>query len=184
MSESSLEWLQVGFVARSHGLRGDLIVRCFHYDPSNLLAAKTVALAVRKENDEADFSSLKTFRVESSKLLANAAREIGVRLHDVRTRDASDALVGQQICLKRIELGLDADEIFLADLVGFRVLVDGKDYGVVSAVQSYPASDVLVVKRAEGTPIEVPYVHPYIVRTDAASRVIEAAFLEDFEEST
>jgi 16S rRNA processing protein RimM len=91
-----------------------------------------------------------------------------VSAENVADADAAKALSGTVLYAPRDLLDVGPDEYLDADLTGCRVVgVDGKEYGVVDAVEHYPASDMLVVA---GT--LVPMVRAHVREIDVAARRI------------
>lgn len=91
-----------------------------------------------------------------------------IRAERVDDADAAKALADAVLFAPRERLEVGADEHLDADLVGCRVLgVDGTDYGMVSAVAHYPASDMLVVGKTL-----VPMVRAIVREIDTSARRI------------
>ncbi len=91
-----------------------------------------------------------------------------IRAERIDDADAAKALSGAVLYAPRDHLDVRAEEYLDADLKGCRVLgVDGTDYGIVDAVEHYPASDMLVVG---GT--LVPMVRAHVREIDVGARRI------------
>jgi 16S rRNA processing protein RimM len=120
--------LEVGRVVKPHGLRGEVIVE--------LVTNRTERLAPGTELATDDGS----LRVEWA--TSHQGRWI-VQFEGVAGRDAAEALRGTVLSAEPLE---DADALWVHELVGSRVEgTDGTDYGVVTAVEANPASDLLVL---------------------------------------
>jgi len=82
--------------------------------------------------------------------------------------DASRELIGAELYAPRDAFVLDAGEYLDEDLVGCRLVDEaGTDLGSVSAVEHYPAQDLLVVGKSR-----VPMVRAFIREIDLAGRRI------------
>src|SRR5947209_857190 len=115
------DFLEVGFVRKAHGLRGQIHVQL--HDPGS---------SALEEVDH-------LFLGEPPRRYAlRSAQELGggmylVQLDGVSDRDAAEALRGQAVRAQRQELEpLAEDEIYLADLVGLTVhLAGGERVGTI-----------------------------------------------------
>jgi 16S rRNA processing protein RimM len=104
-----------------------------------------------------------------------------IALHGVGSREAAEALVGATIAVPRDALPPAADdEVYLADLVGLRVVVGEHEQGVVESVVHHPASDCVRVREAAGLR-EVPLTPPYLVEIDLGAGCVRLLHVEDFE---
>jgi len=120
--------LEVGRVARAHGIRGSVVVdlvtdRIERLEPGSVLSS-----------DEGD-------------LIVVAARPFGRRwlvdFQGVGDRSQAEELAGRVLSAEAID---DPDEWWVHDLVGCEVVeVDGTDRGRVVELQANPASDLLVL---------------------------------------
>lgn len=120
--------LEVGRIARPHGVQGELVVelltdRVERLVPGSVLYAGTRPLVV---------SASRPF-----------AHRFLVWFEGVLGRTAADALHGQALFGDPIE---DPDALWVHELIGCTVEeLDGTARGVVVAVQANPASDLLVL---------------------------------------
>jgi 16S rRNA processing protein RimM len=95
-------------------------------------------------------------------------------LDGVDTRDAAEALRGQEVYIRQTDaLPLDADEYYLHDLPGMRVeTVEGTTIGTVKEVLETGANEVLIVTRPEGGEALIPMIKDVIKQFDIAARLI------------
>lgn len=91
-----------------------------------------------------------------------------IRIAGVDDPEAAKAFAGAVLRAPRERIALEAGEYWDSDLVGCAVFgVDGREYGQVSAVEHYPASDMLVVA---GTML--PMVAAYVRAIDLGEKRI------------
>ncbi len=151
--------IEVGYVARPHGVRGEL--RAIHYDPESdaLLSVPQVTIAGR------------AYEVESARASKGA---VLLRLAGVRDRNQVIDMRGQAIAVERDQLALEDGEYFLSDLVGCEaVLEDGTDFGVVAAIETGP-QDRLVIHHGDHERL-LPLVPEFVVDIDLdAARIVVA----------
>jgi 16S rRNA processing protein RimM len=120
--------LEIGHIARPHGLRGEVVV-VLVTDRLERLASGSVL--------DADGRSLTVAASRSHQ------RNHIVSFDGVSDRDAAEALQGTALRAAALD---DPDELWVHDVIGARVVtVDGTDVGVVEAVEANPASDMLVL---------------------------------------
>lgn len=129
--------LEVGRVARPHGVQGDVLVAPLTNVP------------------ERRFTPGARLRVGGQELEVTAARPHGTRwiVHFAGTDDrtAAEALHGATVEAEPLD---DPDVLWVHDLMGARVrTVDGREVGTVVAVEANPADDLLVLDTGALVPI-------------------------------
>lgn len=167
------EWLQVGYVARAHGLRGELGVKTFDPTSTALGEVERVQLTTRS-------GEVKTFALDD---LRDAPKgDLLLTLAGVRSREAADALVGSTIAVHRDELEPPEEgEFFQGDLVGLEARTpEGRRLGIVAEVWSSGPVPNLVVKDGEAEQM-IPFADDFVVKVDLDARTIVLRPLE-FEE--
>jgi 16S rRNA processing protein RimM len=128
--------LEIGHVARAHGLRGEVLVvlltdRLERLTPGSVLDADGRSLTVTASRTH--------------------QRNHIVSFDGVSDRDAAEALQGATLRAPAID---DPDELWVHQLIGARVVaVDGSDVGAVDAVEANPASDMLVLDNGALVPV-------------------------------
>jgi 16S rRNA processing protein RimM len=148
--------LAVGYVARAHGIRGELRVH-LHAPGSTALEGASVL-----------FIDGVAFELDSARAAADAWL---VRLVGVEDRDRAESLAGKPIEIERAELHLAEGEYLVADLVGCACEdPDGAPLGVIHAIVHGP-QDLLVVRDA-GRKVErlVPLVPELVPAVDIEAR--------------
>lgn len=121
--------LEVGRVAKAHGLRGEVIVS-LGTDRTERLHPGTVL-----SSDAGDLT------VVSSQ--PHQHRFI-VQFEGVHSREAAEALHGVVLRAEPID---DPGALFVHELIGMRVIdVDGVEVGVVESIEQNPASNLLVLE--------------------------------------
>ncbi len=122
-----LDLLEVGRVAKAHGLRGELE-----------LAFTTDLVAERTASGAQLWIGGNAFTVESAR--PHKQHQLVV-LTGIRTREAAESLRGKAILAERID---DPDLVFVHEVIGLH-LVDqhGTDHGQVASVIDNPASDLM-----------------------------------------
>ena len=157
--------LVVGRVAKSHGVRGEVVVD-IRTDEPELRFAPGVLLRGRLPRGGGD----RTFTVTAAR---NHAGRLLLSLDGVADRTAADALRGTLFLIdsSEVDSGPDPDAFYDHELEGLPVsTVGGVEVGIVSSVLHLPANDVLAVRTAAGGEVLIPFVRE-IVPTVTAERI-------------
>jgi 16S rRNA processing protein RimM len=159
----SIGAIEVGRIARAHGVRGELRVLLHWPDSDSLLTADEVL--VQLPGGEA-----RPMQIESAR---RADRAILLKLAGVSDRDAATALRGASILVAREVLpAAENGEFYLCDLIGARVVDPAGELGVVLEIRGHPSVDCLVIRTADGKLLEQPLVAPWFERVDLDARCV------------
>lgn len=170
MSSKVSDMVEIGFVARPHGVRGEL--RVATHDPDSTILLEVDALQLGDA----------TYELARAKAIGGARAYFLIKLRGVDDREAADALRGCAICVTRDALPLLEGEFLLADLVGCLVFrEDGAPYGSVAAVDAGP-QDRLVIHDGAVERL-LPLVPELVLEVDLEARRIVVAPPEGLPES-
>jgi 16S rRNA processing protein RimM len=141
-SSGPADLLEVGRVAKAHGLRGEVIVALSTNRPER------VAVGAILHTDDGPLTVI-TSRPHQHRHI--------VHFEGVATREAAEALHGTVLRAEPLD---DPDALWVHDLVG-SVVVDqhGTDHGPVTAVEVNPASDLLVLEDGGLVPLTFVVEH-------------------------
>ncbi len=155
--------VELGRIARPHGLDGGLLVVLHGDDPANLIRATELTLV--------GTPGVITFGVRRSSV-AGAQRDgrarVRVWLDGLTRREQAEAWSGAGVAVPETALApLPEGEYYWRDLIGLRCrLPDGTVLGVVEEIWPTGANDVLVVREGDRT-VLVPALDEVLVRVDA-----------------
>ena len=148
----------VARIGKAHGLRGEVTVQVLTGAP-----------------DER-FTPGATFMTEpaaSGPLVLRSARDhngvllLGFEHTDDRT--GAEALRGIRLLADALEDDDDENAWYERDLIGLKaVTVGGEEVGEVTALESRPAQDLLVLRLADGRQARVPFVTKIVPEVDIA----------------
>ncbi len=148
------ERIEIGYVARAHGVRGE--IRVVPHDPASTALSRAEEIAVGGD----PFTVVRMRRVQGGFLLV---------LDGVADRERAEELRGLPVEVERSLIPLEPGEVILADLVGCDVLLsDGRSYGVVAGIAS-AGQDLLVIHDGEVERL-LPYVPAFVKEVDVAAR--------------
>ena len=157
-----LQFIEAGEIVTTHGVRGEVKVLTWLDSPELLCEFDRCRIGGK------DYT-MESVRVQKTCNL--------VKLSGVDTMEAAQAMRGKVIELYREDI--DEDIIFAAELVGVRVMCDGKEVGKITDVLDYPGNKVYVVKGEKE--YMIPAVREFILSTDLESNVMQVRLLEGME---
>jgi len=156
--------LEVGYVARVHGLKGELAVRTFDPDSEALSSVRRIVLRLRS-GEERDLSLVSA---------RGAAEAVLVTLAGVTSREDAEALKGATVLVHREDLPPPAEgEWFQGDLVGLEARTpEGVPLGKVTEIWNTGPVPVLVLEGAGPEPLMVPFVDEFVPEVDIHAGVL------------
>ncbi|MCW4353948.1 ribosome maturation factor RimM [Hoyosella sp. YIM 151337] len=159
--------LVIGRVAKSHGVRGEIVVEVRTDEPEERFAAGTVLHARAPRSSALTHHTIDAAREHSGRLL--------VRLAGVNTREAADALRGMLFVVDSSDLPESgADEFYDHELEGLQVRgAAGENLGVVREVLHTAAGETLSIATPEGREVLIPFVMEFVPVVDVTGGVIE-----------
>jgi len=160
--------VEVGYVARAHGVRGEICAVA--HDPESTTLGDVAAVWIRD----------KRYEIEDAR---DTPKGFLLALAGVEDRDAADALRGATVEVDRADLQLEEDDVLLTDLVGCAVRrPDGSPYGEVTGIEMGP--QVRLVIRDGNVEREVPLVDALVTAVDMEARTIVVDLPEGWPEET
>ncbi len=157
--------IEVGYVARAHGVQGEVLLRR-HWTESD-------ALELHRELMLAKAADRLSTRIVSSR---ETPKGLLCHLDGIVGREQAERWVGATCWTARDEL--EPGEYYLSDLVGATIQCDGRVVGVGERVASYPTMDTVLI-RCEGDEIlEQPLLDHWVERFDADARILYLRSLE------
>jgi 16S rRNA processing protein RimM len=168
----SPEWVIVGRLRKSHGLRGEIIVEPITDAPAEVFSAGRVLFAGDAAGDplpDPPELTVRETRPHMNGLLA-------VRFEEMRDRDEASRWTNRYLMMPASQLEPPAEgEVYLHELEGMRVVLDsGEHVGTVSAVFELPQGLALDVKRESGT-VLIPFNREFIQEIRRAERTVVIA---------
>ena len=149
--------IEIGGIARAHGIRGEVIVHT-HDPESEILSA---------------VDSIWVGGIERKILEARGTPHRGwiVALEGVLTRNDAELLKTQIVEVDRDDIILDEGEVLLDDMIGCKVLLrDGTPWGEIAAVE-LGAQDRLVIHDGEIERL-LPFVEQFVIAVDVAAGTV------------
>jgi len=157
-----LKHVELGWVAKAHGLRGEVSIR-LHWPQSQVLSEVDRVLVQDEAGD-------RWLEVQSAR---PCARGMLVKFAGIDDRDSADRLRGARVSVDRAALPEpEEDEYYLADLLGARVEEPSGCVGEVVEVRVHATVDTIIIRTPAGELVEQPLVEPWIDAIDVAGRLV------------
>lgn len=154
--------LETGEIVSTHGIRGEVKILPWADSPEFLLQFDTLYL------------NGKPFAVEGVRVHKTC---VLAKLSGIDTPEAAMRLRGQTVSVDRAGLSLPEGTVFIADLIGCRVLDDdGAQIGKIKDVLSMPASDVYVVEGEKR--YLIPAVKEFVRELNVAEGFVRVHLIE------
>lgn len=154
-----VEFLETGEIVTTHGVRGEMKVLPWGDGPDFLLNFSRV----RIDGQE--------YKVEQCRIQKTCNL---LKLEGIDTVEAAQALRGKTVEVYRSDA--PADIVFVAELIGVRVIANGVEIGQVTDVLDYPANKVYVVEGKYS--YMIPAVKQFVHSIDVDAGVMEVSVIE------
>ena len=152
--ENMEQFLRVGVISSTHGIRGEVKVYPTTDDPERFLDLDEVILDTGREHKILEIEGVKVFK--NQVILKFKGYD---NINDIEKYLKKDLLVDRE---HAVELG--ENENFIADLIDMEVVTDeGKVLGTLTDVIETGANDVYAVKTPEGKEILLPAIRDCIL---------------------
>lgn len=163
------DFLQVGVITATHGIRGEVKVFPTTDDPERFLDLETVYLDTGREKKLLTISSVKFFK----QFVILKFKEFD-NINDVEPFRKKSLLVTRDQAVP-----LEEDEYFIADLIGLKVITDeDKVLGELTDVLETGANDVYQVTDENGKEILLPAIKDCILSVDLEKGEMKVHILE------
>jgi 16S rRNA processing protein RimM len=166
--------LELGYVARAHGIQGEVAIRAFDPGSETLDTVERVRVRTRAGEE-------REMRIES---VRPASKEDLVAFEGVETREAAEALVGSTVFVYREDLEPPEEgEYFQGDLVGLTAVDEaGQELGKVEELWATGEVPNLVIRGPGKPELIVPFADEFVPSVDVPGGKIvikPPEFLED-----
>lgn len=155
------EFLQVGKIVSTHGVRGEIKVLPWADSPEFLLDFDTFYLDHQPMHAE-------SVRVQKTCVL--------IKFAGINDLDSAMALREKVLFIRKADAKLPEGAVFIQDLLGLPVLCDGRQIGKVTDILSQPGHDVYEVK-GEHTYL-IPSVPEFILERNVEEGFVRVKLIE------
>lgn len=163
------QFLQVGVISSTHGVRGEVKVFPTTDDKNRFKKLKKVILDTGKEQMPLEIEGVKFFKqfaILKFKGIDN--------INDIEKYKGRSLLVERANAVR-----LRKDEYFIADMIGMDVYTeDGAIFGKLTDVMETGANDVYVVETTKGQEVLIPAIKQCILEVDVEAGKMVVHLLE------
>lgn len=163
------DFLRVGIISSTHGVRGEAKVYPTTDDIKRFDQLKDVVLDTGKEYIDLEVESVKYFK----NMVILKFKGIN-NINDIEKYKNMDLLVTRDNAIE-----LEEDEYFITDIIGFKVITEENIVlGELTQVLVTGANDVYLVKTEEGKEILLPAIKECILDIDLESKIIKVHLMK------
>ena len=162
------QYFQVGVIASTHGIRGEVKVFPTTNDAGRFQDLKHVILNTGKERIPLEVQGIKP-----------AKKFVIVKFKGIDDINDIEKYKGAQLLVRREDaVELKDDEYYIADLLGMEVLTDGGERGTLKNVIETGANEVYVVEIETLGEVLIPAIHDCILDVDVEAGSMKVHLLE------
>ncbi len=162
------EYLRVGIITSTHGLKGEVKVFPTTDSPDRFEDLDEVWIGDGKRMTKASVNRVKYFK-----------QFVILSFKGIDVIEQVQPYVKQEIYVSREDaLPLDEDEYYVADLIGLKVISDeDEDLGILKDVLETGANDVYLVEK-DGKELLIPAIHECILKVDLEGGCVTVHLME------
>ncbi len=158
------ELLDAGQIVNTHGIHGEIKILPWCDGPEFLEPFERVSI------DGCSYH-VERCRVQGTCVL--------MKLRGIDDINSAMKLRGRTLRIYRQDASLQDGRVFIADLLGLRVLCDDREIGVVTDVLQLPSNDVYVVSGAHS--YMIPAVHEFILELNLSGGYVRVRLIEGMQ---
>lgn len=151
-----MNYLYVGKLVNTHGIKGEVrLLSKFRY--KDKVFVKGFKVYIGKDKEE--------FEIERYRVHKNFDMLVFKDIYDI---NKIEYLKGSLVYINKNDLNLDDNTFLSIDLIGFNVIIDNKNIGIIKEVLDTPANEVLVLDNN----VMIPYVKEFIDNINTNKKTI------------
>ena len=162
------QFLQVGVISSTHGIRGEVKVFPTTDDPARFKKLKIVLLDTGKELTELEVQSIKFFK----QFVILKFRGID-NINDIEIYKGKSLLVPREDAVE-----LEENEYYIADLIGMEVVTDEGEFGILRDVMETGANEVYIIDSKEHGEVLIPAIRDCILDVDVENRRMKIRLMD------
>lgn len=162
------QFLQVGIITSTHGIRGEVKVFPTTDDAARFKKLKKVLLDTGKERLELEIQSVKFFKqfvIVKFKGIDN--------INDIERYKGKSLLVPRENAVP-----LKKDEYYIGDLIGMEVFTEEGRFGVLKDVMETGANEVYIVDSDEHGEVLIPAIRQCILDVDVEGKRMKIRLMD------
>lgn len=162
------QYLQVGVISSTHGIRGEVKVFPTTDDPARFKVLKKVILDTGKEQMTLEIQGVKFFK-----------QFVILKFKGIDNINDIEMYKGKSLLVSREDAApLGEDEYYIADLIGMKVFTEDGEFGVLKDVIETGANEVYVVDSKEHGEVLIPAIHDCILDVNVEEQTMKVHLLD------
>jgi 16S rRNA processing protein RimM len=162
------QFLQVGVISSTHGIRGEVKVFPTTDDPLRFKKLKKVLLDAGREQLELEVQSVKFFK-----------QFVIVKFTGIDNINDIEKYKGKGLFVPREDaVPLDEDEYYIADLIGMEVFTEDGRFGVVKDVMETGANEVYIVESDDHGEVLIPAIRQCVLDVNVEEKKMLVRLLD------
>ena len=162
------QFLQVGVISSTHGIRGEVKVFPTTDDPSRFKKLKKVLLDTGREQLELEVQSVKFFK-----------QFVIVKFKGIDNINDIEKYKGKGLFVPREDaVPLDEDEYYIADLIGMEVFTEDGRFGVFKDVMETGANEVYIVDSDDHGEVLIPAIRQCVLDVNVEEKKMLVRLLD------
>ncbi len=126
------EYIKAGKIIGAHGIRGGMKVYSYLETPQNFEKYKKFFIDKTPVTLELNFVKDKVAVID---------------IEGIRKREIAETYIGKEIYILKSELpALTKDEFYYSELIGLKIIENGKETGVISDIQDFGAGEIFEIE--------------------------------------
>ena len=162
------QFLQVGVISSTHGIRGEVKVFQTTDDPLRFKKLKKVLLDTGREQLELEVQSVKFFK----EFVIGKFKGID-NINDIEKYKGKGLFVPREDAVP-----LDEDEYYIADLIGMEVFTEDGRFGVVKDVMETGANEVYIVESDDHGEVLIPAIRQCVLDVNVEEKKMLVRLLD------
>ena len=164
------QFLQVGVISSTHGLRGEVKVFPTTDDAARFQTLKNVVLDTGREKLDLEIQSVRFFK-----------QFVIVKFQGIDNINDIEKYKGKSLFVTRENaVELEEDEYYIGDLIGMEVYTDDSEerFGVLKDVMETGANEVYIITSENHGEVLLPAIHECILDIDVEAKKMTVHLME------
>lgn len=164
------QFLQVGVISSTHGLRGEVKVFPTTDDAARFQTLKNVVLDTGREKLDFEIQSVRFFK-----------QFVIVKFKDIDNINDIEKYKGKSLFVTRENaVELEEDEYYIGDLIGMEVYTDDSEerFGVLKDVMETGANEVYIITSENHGEVLLPAIYECILDIDVEAKKMKVHLME------
>ena len=162
------QYLKVGVISSTHGIKGEVKVFPTTDSPERFKTLKNVILETGKQQIPLEIAGVKFFK-----------QFVIVKFKGIDNINDIEKYRGMELFVSREDaVELEDDEFYIADLIGMKVVTEDEELGTLKDIMETGANDVYIIDTEKYGELLLPAIHDCILDVDVENDVMTVHLLD------